>query len=167
VCNGGYRYICYQPKSHQSIKTVNFTSHQCSSTLTDHNFKHPCIKECTHLRAAQARACIARPVSRPPQGPLHVCRLYGVWSWQPRAALACPSHPAPEKAKSKLSTWPTHQFYAWPGSCRSQNTCHDNGSTVGYLSFGPIEKYFMFSVTLACARRTGAAAHVERRRRER
>jgi hypothetical protein len=39
--------------------------------------------------------------------------------------------------------------------------------TAGYLSFGPIEKYFMFSVTLACARRTGAAARVERRRRER
>ena len=39
--------------------------------------------------------------------------------------------------------------------------------TVGYLSFGPIEKYFMLSVTLACARRTGAAARVERRRRER
>ncbi len=39
--------------------------------------------------------------------------------------------------------------------------------TVGYLSFGPIEKIFMFSVTLACARRTGAAACVERRRRER
>ena len=34
-------------------------------------------------------------------------------------------------------------------------------STVGYLSFGPIEKLFMFSVTLACARRTGAAARVE------
>ncbi len=28
--------------------------------------------------------------------------------------------------------------------------------TTGYLSFGPIEKIFMFSVTLACARRTGA-----------
>ncbi len=40
-------------------------------------------------------------------------------------------------------------------------------STVGYLSFGPIEIYFMLSVTLACARRTGAAARVERRRRER
>ena len=39
--------------------------------------------------------------------------------------------------------------------------------TVGYLSFGPIDKIFMFSVTLACARRTGAAARVERRRRER
>ena len=37
----------------------------------------------------------------------------------------------------------------------------------GCLSFGPIEKYFMFSVTLACARRTGAAVRVERRRRER
>ena len=40
-------------------------------------------------------------------------------------------------------------------------------STPGYLRFGPIEKVFMFSVTLACARRTGAAASVERRRRER
>jgi hypothetical protein len=39
--------------------------------------------------------------------------------------------------------------------------------TVGYLSFGSIDKIFMFSVTLACARRTGAAARVERRRRER
>ncbi len=35
------------------------------------------------------------------------------------------------------------------------------------LSFGPIEKYFMFSVTLACARRTGAAVRVERRRASR
>jgi hypothetical protein len=34
-------------------------------------------------------------------------------------------------------------------------------------SFGPIEKYFMFSMTSACARRTGAAARVKRRRRER
>ncbi len=41
------------------------------------------------------------------------------------------------------------------------------GCTMGYLSFGPIDKIFMFSVTLACARRTGAAARVERRRRER
>ena len=39
--------------------------------------------------------------------------------------------------------------------------------TAGYQSFGPIEKIFMFSVTFACARRTGAAARVERRRRER
>ncbi len=31
-------------------------------------------------------------------------------------------------------------------------------TTVGYLSFGPIEKIFMLSVTLACARRTGAAS---------
>ena len=38
-----------------------------------------------------------------------------------------------------------------------------SASTVGYLSFGPIDKIFMFSVTLACARRTGAAACVERR----
>ena len=29
----------------------------------------------------------------------------------------------------------------------------------GYLSFGPIDKIFMFSVTFACARRTGAASH--------
>ncbi len=34
--------------------------------------------------------------------------------------------------------------------------------TVRYLNFGPIEKYFMISVTSACARRTGAAARVER-----
>ncbi len=39
--------------------------------------------------------------------------------------------------------------------------------TVVCLSFGPIEKYIMFSVTSTCARRTGAAARVERRRRER
>ena len=31
-------------------------------------------------------------------------------------------------------------------------------STAGYLSFGPIEKYMMLSVTSACARRTGAAS---------
>ncbi len=30
--------------------------------------------------------------------------------------------------------------------------------TVGYLSFGPIEKYIMFLVTSACARRTRAAS---------
>ena len=35
------------------------------------------------------------------------------------------------------------------------------------LSFGPIEKYIKFLVTSACARRTGAAARMERRRRER
>ncbi len=40
-------------------------------------------------------------------------------------------------------------------------------TTVGYLSFGPIDKIFMFSLALACARRTGAAARVERRQRER
>ena len=40
-------------------------------------------------------------------------------------------------------------------------------STAVCLSFGPIEKYLMFFVTSACARRTGAAARVERRRRER
>ncbi len=39
--------------------------------------------------------------------------------------------------------------------------------TTRYLSFGPIEKIFMLSVTLACARRTGVAARVERRRLER
>ena len=39
--------------------------------------------------------------------------------------------------------------------------------TAGYLSFGPIEQNIMFFVTSACARRTGAAARVERRRRER
>ncbi len=39
--------------------------------------------------------------------------------------------------------------------------------TVGYLSFGPIETNIMFFVTSACARRPGAAARVERRRRER
>ena len=38
--------------------------------------------------------------------------------------------------------------------------------TVGFLSFGPIEK-IMFSVTSACARRTGAAVRVVQRRRER
>ncbi len=30
--------------------------------------------------------------------------------------------------------------------------------TVGYLSYGPIEKYVMFSVTSVCTRRTGAAS---------
>ena len=39
-------------------------------------------------------------------------------------------------------------------------------AAVGYLSFGPIEQYYAF-VTSACGRRTGAAARVERRRRER
>ena len=39
--------------------------------------------------------------------------------------------------------------------------------TAGYLRFGPIETNVLFSVTSACARRTGAAARVERRRRER
>ncbi len=43
---------------------------------------------------------------------------------------------------------------------------HKN-TTMGYLSFGPIEKYFMFVATSACARRTGAAARMEQRRRER
>ena len=38
---------------------------------------------------------------------------------------------------------------------------------VGYLSFGPIEKNIMLSVTSACARRTGATARVERRRASR
>ncbi len=40
-------------------------------------------------------------------------------------------------------------------------------STAGYLSFGPIENKIMVFVTSACARRTGASARVERRRRER
>ncbi len=40
-------------------------------------------------------------------------------------------------------------------------------TTVGYLSFGPIERYIMFFVTSACSRRTGAAARVERRRASR
>ncbi len=40
-------------------------------------------------------------------------------------------------------------------------------STVGYRSVGPIENNIMFLVTSACARRTGTAARVERRRRER
>ena len=85
---------------------ISAVQHQQTTTP-----KHPYIKECTHLRAARARACTARPVSRPPRGPLHVFHLYGAWSWQPRAALACPSHPAPEKqARSKLSTWPAQQF---------------------------------------------------------
>ena len=39
--------------------------------------------------------------------------------------------------------------------------------TVGYLSFGSIENNILFLVTSACARRTGAAARVERRQRER
>ena len=39
--------------------------------------------------------------------------------------------------------------------------------TAGCLSFGPIEKYVMFFVTSACAKRTGTAVRVERRRRER
>ena len=39
-------------------------------------------------------------------------------------------------------------------------------STVGYLSFGLIEKYYVF-VTSACAKRSGAATRVQRRRRER
>ncbi len=38
--------------------------------------------------------------------------------------------------------------------------------TVGYISFEPIEKYYVV-VTSACVRRPGAAARVERRRRER
>ncbi len=33
-----------------------------------------------------------------------------------------------------------------------------NVTTAGCLSFGLIEKYLMFSVTFACARRTGAAS---------
>ena len=40
-------------------------------------------------------------------------------------------------------------------------------STVGYLSFGPIKKLLCFFATSACARKTGAAARVERRRCER
>ena len=37
----------------------------------------------------------------------------------------------------------------------------------GCLSFGPIEKCLMVFVMLVCTRRTGAAARVEQRRRER
>ncbi len=36
----------------------------------------------------------------------------------------------------------------------------------GTLVLDPLKKYFKFFVTSACARRTGAAARVERRRRE-
>ena len=44
---------------------------------------------------------------------------------------------------------------------KQERTRHQSQEAVGTavcLSFGPIEKYFMFSVTSACARRTGAAA---------
>ncbi len=44
---------------------------------------------------------------------------------------------------------------------------HEYCGTAVCLSFGSIEKYLMFFVTSACARRTGAAARVERRRCER
>ena len=47
-------------------------------------------------------------------------------------------------------------------ACETWDHC-----TGGCLSFGPIEKDTVFFVTLACARRTGAAARVECRRRER
>ena len=39
--------------------------------------------------------------------------------------------------------------------------------TAGYLRFGPIERIFLFFMTSACARRIGAAARMEQRRRER
>ncbi len=54
-------------------------------------------------------------------------------------------------------------------ACRTddrQVSFRGDETTVGYLSFGPIENNIMFFVTSACARRTGAAARVERRRRE-
>ncbi len=51
-------------------------------------------------------------------------------------------------------------------NARMQNTLPHQNVTVRYLSFGHIETNIMFSVTSACARRTGTAARVERRRRE-
>lgn len=39
--------------------------------------------------------------------------------------------------------------------------------TVGYLRFGPFGKILRFLVPISCARRTGTAARVERKRRER
>ena len=63
-------------------------------------------------------------------------------------------------AKCALAPAAASTFHAFRGS--GQSPC-----TAGRLSFGPIETNVMFSVTSACAGRTGAAARVERRRRER
>ena len=45
------------------------------------------------------------------------------------------------------------------GMCRNtSHIFHIIDDTAGWLSFGPIEKYLMFFMTSACARRTGAAS---------
>ena len=60
-------------------------------------------------------------------------------------------------------------FQAARGSAVISGTLVDDQVLLpaGTQSFGPIEKIVMFFVTSACARRTGTAARVERRRRER
>ena len=52
-------------------------------------------------------------------------------------------------------------------NCKHERDARNASDTTGCLSFGPIEKNIMFFATSACARRTGAAACVERRRHER
>ena len=53
------------------------------------------------------------------------------------------------------------------GFAALNNRAFSYKGTAVYLRFGPIGKNRMFFVTSACARRPGAAARVERRRRER
>ena len=71
-------------------------------------------------------------------------------------------------ATLRLLTWTTSEVTALSVDVlTADEVCCGRLRTAVCLSVGPIEKYLMFCVTLACARRPGAAARVERRRRER
>ena len=70
-------------------------------------------------------------------------------------------------AACELYAGAEHHWHAPGEVLNNLGLCRIRCVPLGYLSFGPIEQNIMFSVTSVCTRRTGAAARVERRRRER